>query len=268
MDRLRFRSLGSGSSGNCYFIGNSSYGILIDAGVGVRSTRRFLRSMGLDFHNIWGVFVTHDHSDHIQAVGSIGERHHVPIYSTREIHKGINRNYRVTQKLSMSQRFLEAGEEVIVGDFTVKSFPVSHDASESVGYSVKYRDKTFTVATDLGFIGKEAAEHLIDSDYIILESNYDEYMLANGSYPLHLQERIKAPTGHLCNMQAAEFLAENYTDRWKYVFLCHLSNENNMPELAYATIVEHLITQEIAFEENTEIVPLERMEPSKMYIFD
>ncbi len=268
MDRLRFRSLASGSSGNCYFLGNASYGILIDAGVGVRSTRKFLKTMGLDFHNIWGVFITHDHADHIKAAGVIGEKHHVPIYSTREIHNGINRNYCVTQKLSSSQKFIEVGQEVRIGDFTVKAFPVSHDASDAVGYSVEYKGKTFTFATDLGFVGDEASEHLTNSDCIVLEANYDEFMLANGPYPLYLQERIKANTGHLCNMQTAEFLAEKYTDRWKYVFLCHLSKENNMPELAYATIVEHLKSQEIAFEEKTEIVPLERMEPSKMYIFD
>ena len=101
MDRLRFRSLASGSSGNCYFLGNASYGILIDAGVGVRNTRKFLKTMGLDYYNIWGIFVTHDHADHIKAVGAIGEKFNVPVYTTREIHEGINRNYCVTQNCSL-----------------------------------------------------------------------------------------------------------------------------------------------------------------------
>lgn len=144
MDKLRFASFGSGSSGNSYFIGNHSFGILIDAGVGVRKTRRFLRSMGLDFHHIWGVFVTHDHTDHIKAVGILGEKHHIPIYATQKVHEGINRNYMVTQKLSSSVRMIEIGETVQIGEFLVKSFPVSHDASESVGYSINYRDKKLT----------------------------------------------------------------------------------------------------------------------------
>ena len=93
-------------------------------------------------------------------------------------------------------------------------------------------------------------------------------MLENGPYPLVLQTRIKSDTGHLCNMQTAAFLAGNYTERWKYVFLCHLSKENNLPELAYSTITEHLKVQMITFEGITEIVPLERTEPSRMYIFD
>ena len=80
MDKLRFQSFGSGSSGNCYYIGNAKSGILIDAGIGVRTIRKNLRTIGLDFNKIWGVFVTHDHADHIRAVGSLGEIHHILIY--------------------------------------------------------------------------------------------------------------------------------------------------------------------------------------------
>lgn len=268
MDRLRFRSLASGSSGNCYFIGNASYGILIDAGVGVRTIRKFLRTMGLDFHHIWGVFVTHDHVDHIKAVGAIGEKFHVPVYTTRAVHEGINRSYCVTQKLSSSQRFIDVNQKIIVGEFAVQAFPVSHDASDSVGYSVEYRGKTFTFATDLGHVSEVVAGHLVNSDYLVLESNYDEQMLTNGPYPYVLQQRIKSDTGHLCNMQTAEFLADYYTEKWKYVFLCHLSKENNIPELAYTTIVEHLRGQKIDFENKMEIIPLERISPSAMYILD
>ncbi|NLO70925.1 MAG: MBL fold metallo-hydrolase [Porphyromonadaceae bacterium] len=268
MDRLRFRSLASGSSGNCYFIGNASYGILIDAGVGVRTIRKFLKSMGMDFNRIWGVFVTHDHIDHIKAVGTIGEKFHVPIYSTQKIHEGIERSYRVTQKLSLSKEIFNIGEQIQIGDFTVQSFPVSHDASEAVGYSIQYKGKKFTIATDLGYVSEEVASYLTDSDYIILESNYDEEMLTKGPYPRVLQQRIKADTGHLCNTQTASFLADYFTEKWKYVFLCHLSKENNLPELAFMTIKEHLNSRMIDFEEQMEIIPLNRMEPSAMYVFE
>lgn len=268
MERFRFRSLASGSSGNCYFIGNASYGILIDAGVSARNIRRFLKSMGLDFENIWGLFVTHDHADHIKAVGTIGEKFHVPVYTTRKVHEGINRNYRVTQKLSSSQRFIESGETTSIGDFNITAFPVSHDSTDSVGYSVEYRSKKITFATDLGFVSDVVAEHLVRSDYIVIESNYDEEMLAKGPYPYELQLRIKADTGHLCNRQTAIFLADHYTSRWKYVFLCHLSKDNNRPEIAYSTISNHLDARSIPYEDNMQIVPLERMEPSHLYIFD
>ncbi len=269
MDRLRFRSLASGSSGNCYFIGNASYGILIDAGVGVRTIRRFLKTMGLDFQHIWGIFVTHDHADHIKAVGVLGEKHNVPVYTTRKIHEGINRNYCVTQKLtSLSQRYVEIGDTIEVGEMRVSVFPVSHDASECVGYSVAYRDKSFAFATDLGFVSDEAANYLKQADFLVLEANYDDDMLANGPYPFYLQSRIKADTGHLSNRQAAIFLAEHFTERWQYIFLCHLSKENNLPEIAYNTIKEHFRNLLIDTDEKLQIIPLERMAPSKMYVFE
>lgn len=268
MERLRFRSLASGSSGNCYFIGNASCGILIDAGVGVRTIRRFLKTMGLDFHNIWGVFVTHDHVDHIRAIGSIGEKYSVPVYTTRKVHEGINRSYCVTQKLSTSQRFLEVGAPIMIGDFIVNAFPVSHDATDSVGYSVEYRGKRLTVATDLGYVSDEVARNLIASDFMVLEANYDEQMLTNGSYPYMLKERIKAKTGHMCNKQTATFLADYYSEKWKYVFLCHLSKDNNHPDIAYTTIVEYMKSRQIDFEDKMKIIPLERMTPSDMFVFD
>ena len=140
MDKLRFQSFGSGSSGNCYYIGNGSNGLLIDAGLGVRSIRKYLRNLGLDFQDIWGVFVTHDHADHIKAVGPIGEKHRVPIYATREIHEGIHRSYCVTEKLYSSKKYIEKGESVQVGEFKVTSFPVSHDATDNVGYTIEYRN--------------------------------------------------------------------------------------------------------------------------------
>jgi phosphoribosyl 1,2-cyclic phosphodiesterase len=265
MDRFRFRSLASGSSGNCYYIGNGKEGILIDAGVGVRATRKFLRSMGVDFNTIWGVFITHDHVDHILSAGVIGEKHFVPVYATQKVHEGINRNYRVTQKLKDSQRFFNVGDSIVVSDFHIKSFPVSHDASESVGFSVEYKGKRITIATDLGFVDDEAINYLIDSDYIVLEANYDEDMLANGNYPRHLQKRISGITGHLSNTQAAEFLVKNFSEKWKYVFLCHLSKENNHPDVVYTTIIEHFNNKNID-RKDLKIIPLERMTPSALFV--
>jgi len=268
MDKLRFQSLGSGSSGNCYFIGNAAFGILIDAGIGVRTIRKNLRNIGLDFENIWGVFVTHDHADHIKAVGSLGEKHKVPVYATRKTHEGIYRSYCVTEKLYNSRKFIEKNETVELGDFKITSFAVSHDASDSVGYTVEYKEKRFTFATDLGYIGDEASEHLRQADFMVLEANYDTQMLDAGAYPLHLKNRIKAPTGHLSNDQAGEFLAQNYNDRMKYVFLCHLSRENNMPEIAYTTVGNYLSEKNIKPGKDIEIITLERYIPSELYVFD
>jgi len=267
MDKLRFQSFGSGSSGNCYFIGNASTGILIDAGIGVRSIRKCLRNLGLDFENIWGVFVTHDHADHIKAVGPIGEKYLVPIYSTHKVHEGIQRSYCVTEKLYSSRKFIEKDQTIQVGEFKITAFQVSHDATDNVGYTVEYKEKKFTFATDLGFVGEEVASHLTQADYLVLEANYDEQMLLQGSYPVHLKNRIIAKTGHLSNDQAGLFLAENYNDRMQHIFLCHLSRENNLPELAYTTVQNYLVEKKIVVGIDVQLVTLERLNPSELYIF-
>lgn len=265
MDRLKFQSLASGSSGNCYFVGNASYGILIDAGIGSRTIRKCLRNIGLDFDKIWGVFVTHDHADHIRGVGSMGERFHIPVYSTRKVHEGIDRSYCVTHDLSACRRYVEKGETVKVGEMNVTAFPVSHDATDSVGYTVEYRGTRITFATDLGYAGSEVMEHMKRADYLVLEANYDERMLREGSYPYHLKQRIMASTGHLSNDQAGVCLAENYREQLKHVFLCHLSKENNLPELALQTIARHLENRQIVVERDLELTVLERLSPSMLY---
>lgn len=268
MDRLRFQSLASGSSGNCYYIGNASYGILIDAGIGVRTIRKCLRNLGLDFANIWGVFVTHDHADHIKAVGSIGEKYKVPIYATRKTHEGIQRSYCVTEKLYGSKRFIEKYETLQLGDFKITAFPVSHDATDNVGYTVEYKEKRFTFATDLGYVSEDVALHLQQADFMVFEANYDELMLEQGSYPVYLKNRIKADTGHLSNDQAGAFLAGNYNERMKNVFLCHLSRENNLPEIAFATIENYLANINVKVGQDMNLVTLNRFTPSDLYVFD
>jgi phosphoribosyl 1,2-cyclic phosphodiesterase len=268
MDKLQFQSFGSGSSGNCYYIGIASNGILIDAGLGVRSIRKNLRNIGLDFENIWGVFVTHDHADHIKAVGTLGEKHHIPIYSTHQVHEGIQRSYCVTEKLYTSRRFIEKGETLELGNFRITAFPVSHDSTDCVGYTIEYKEKRFTFATDLGFIGEEAALHLRQADYIVLEANYDEQMLLQGSYPVHLKNRIIANTGHLSNDQAGYFLAENYNEQMKHIFLCHLSRENNLPEVAYTTIQNFLEEKQVIVGTDLQLITLDRLTPSELYIFN
>ncbi len=267
MNKLRFQCFGTGSSGNCYFIGNGRYGILIDAGVPVRSIKRNLSNIGLDFSAIRAVFVTHDHVDHIKAVGTLGEKYHIPVFTTEKIHEGIQRNYSVTQKLFGSKKHIEIGKTTEIEEIKITSFPVSHDASECVGYTIEYMGKCFSIATDLGYISSEAAEHLRKSDYIVLEANYDEEMLRKGPYPIYLQERIRANTGHLSNEQAGYFLAEIYSERLKNIFLCHLSKENNTPAMAYSTIKTHLEKRQITVGQDVELTPLERLNPSKLYIF-
>lgn len=266
MEKLRFQSFASGSSGNCYFIGNAKEGILIDAGIGVRTIRKCLRNIDLDFENILGVFVTHDHADHIKSVGVLGEKYNIPVYATELVHNGISKSYCVTEKLYQSKRFIEKNNTLSLGEFNITAFPVSHDATDNVGYTVEYRNKKFSFATDLGYVSPEVKLHLEQADYMVFEANYDEQMLDEGLYPLYLKNRIKADTGHLSNFQCGKFLSEIYKEHLQYVFLCHLSRENNMPEIAYETVKSFFDDKNVEVGKHVHLVTLNRFIPSELYI--
>jgi len=267
MDKLRFFSIGSGSSGNCYYFGNSMYGILIDAGISSKTIRKELKQIGVDFSQIMGIFVTHDHHDHIKSIGTLGEKFHIPVYATAKTHDGIDHSYGMTQKLSLSKRFLENGEEVDIGDFNVLSFPVSHDGTDNGGFFIKYMEHRIIVATDLGRINEHIYNHIPQSDIVILEANYDLEMLKNGKYPYYLKQRILSDTGHLGNQEAGLFLAENWHPELKHIYLCHLSNDNNHPELAKRTVEMCMNNKGIRTGSDVDVVPLKRS-ASDLVVFD
>jgi len=255
MNKLRFLSIASGSSGNSYYLGNSEYGILIDAGVGPRVIKKRLKEIGVEMDRLFAVFVTHDHYDHIKSVATLGEVYHLPVYSTAKVHRGIAFNCKVTEKLSpANKRLIENGATVEVKGFKVSSFSLPHDASDNTGYVVEYEGLTFTFATDLGEVTDQLCNYIGKSDYLLLESNYDETMLKNGSYPYVLKQRVASNHGHLSNAEASKALATFASNRLKQVFLCHLSKENNTPDLAFQEISNALKT-------TTEVTVLPRTTP-------
>jgi phosphoribosyl 1,2-cyclic phosphodiesterase len=268
MDKLRFQSFGSGSSGNCYYIGNSDYGFLIDAGIGSRNVRKYLKNIGINYENILGVFITHDHLDHIRSLEALERKLNLPVLSTKKILNAIDENYyRESNANSPTRRIIEKNETICIRDFSFTAFHVSHDATDNVGYTVEYREKKFTFATDLGCIGEEASLHLAEADYLVLEANYDEQMLRNGAYPEYLKRRISSSTGHLSNDQTGLFLSENFNNKIKNIFLCHLSKENNSRELALNTVGKYLENKNISVGVDVKLEALERLYPSDLYEF-
>jgi phosphoribosyl 1,2-cyclic phosphodiesterase len=244
------------------------YGILIDAGIGSRTIKKRLKGVDIPLELVQAVFITHDHVDHIKAVGSLGEKFHIPIYSTEGVHKGIDKSYGVTQELTTSKRILKVGEKVRIRDFEIEAFPVSHDSTDSVGYTVYYKGKRFTVATDLGYICENAAAHIRLANYLVLESNYDEKMLMNGHYPPHLKKRIAGDAGHLNNVDTANFLAANYHEGLEHIYLCHLSRENNTPEKAFQTVENCLTGNGIKVGEDVSLQVLSRTIPTEVFIYE
>ena len=266
--KIKFLSLASGSSGNCYYLGTEQYGILIDAGIGIRTIRKVLKEYGLSLSMIRAVLVTHDHADHIKAVGNLGEKFGIPVYSTPEIHVGINKSYCMTEKLSTSVRHLYKETPIELEDFKITAFEVPHDGTDNVGYCIEADGKVFTFLTDLGCITPVAAQYICKAHYLIIEANYDEEMLKMGPYPAYLKERILGPNGHMCNKDTAEFLANNMHENLKYIWLCHLSKDNNHPELAYKTVEWILRNKGICVGTDVQLSALKRNTPTGMYEFE
>ena len=238
---LNFVSFGSGSSGNCSLLYTDTEGIVIDAGVGVRTLKKHLKSYGLSLFGAMGILVTHDHADHVRSVGCLSHDYNLPVYATKGVHDGINKNWSVRRKVEPDLvRVVEKNTPFTVGSFHITPFGVPHDSTDNVGYEIKYDDITFVLMTDIGHLTDEMKHYISIANYLVIEADYEEQMLETGPYPQHLKERIAGPYGHQSNIECANALAENATPTLRHVWLCHLSDENNHPDLAEKTVKQIL----------------------------
>lgn len=262
---LIFRCFASGSSGNCYYLGTRRRGVLIDAGISARQIQKCLREMGLDFQNIMGVLVTHDHADHIRAVGTLGERVHLPIYATELIHEGIDHNYGVREKLRTSRRYFEKGEPWELFGMQINTFDIEHDSTDCLGYAIDYQGQRFVMITDCGSVNDEMEAYIRTANHLVIEANHDEHMLLNGPYPTYLKERILSPRGHQSNDVCGQLLVKNWHEGLRNIWLCHLSLENNDPQVAYDTVAAYLLNAGIEPGRDVFLQALERTTPGEVY---
>ncbi len=263
---MKFISFGSGSSGNSYLLSTGNTSILIDAGVSLRTLIRHFRAAGIEPSEIDAVFITHDHADHIKSVGNMANDYGRPVYATRLVHEGINRNYCVTSKLTPEHiRYIEKGTTLELGDMRITPFPVIHDSSDCVGYRVEADGITFCLITDVGQVTPEVEAEVERANYLVLEANHDEDMLSMGPYPGYLKKRIRSGKGHLSNKEAAQLLCQKATPRLRHVWLCHLSEENNHPELARKTVEAILRSCGIMPGTDFKVDILKRKQPSEVY---
>jgi len=265
---LKFLSLASGSSGNCYYLGTNNYGILLDAGVGMRFLKKVLKENGIGMEQIMAVFITHEHADHIRSVGGLGEKYGIPVYATEKVHAGIDNSTYADVKLCASRRIIEKETAVYIKDLKITAFDVPHDATDCVGYLVDYEQHKFVLVTDAGHINNKVGEYIRLANHLIVECNYDREMLIQGKYPSFLKERISNGNGHLCNSETAEFLAANFDLHLKNIWLCHLSKDNNHPELACKTVEIAMQQYGIRIGKDVNLMALKRTTPSEMFILD
>ncbi|MFZ4463933.1 MAG: MBL fold metallo-hydrolase [Bacteroidales bacterium] len=264
-DSFEFCSLGSGSSGNSYYIGNGNKGFLIDAGINGQHLKRTLQGIGIQIENIQAVFITHDHIDHVRALNALTRLYRIPVYANEGTWRGILNN-RFTGNIDYAcHEQLSSNQTISIAGFLVRTFPVSHDASDPVGYQIVKDNKSLVIATDLGFIGSEIADFLRKSSAWILESNYDYEMLINGRYSKELKNRILSETGHMDNVHTARFIAENYSENLSHILLCHLSKENNTPELALNEVEKAFQERNISMAKSTRLLALPRTRHSEVF---
>lgn len=268
--------LGSGSSGNCYFLEANDTAILIDLGIGIRLFKRHTNTYGLNQEHIKAIVVTHDHADHVKAVGYLSQQRHIPVYATRNVHEGMLRNRFLTKKVPQEMRHDIAQDETFsIGPFRLTPFHIKHDASDNSGYFIAWdiaadllhpaSKGTLLLMTDIGTIPDKAKEYVPQADYIVFESNYDEQMLRVGPYPARLKGRILGAYGHTSNAETAAFLKAHLTPRTRHIWLCHLSQENNTPDIAQRTTEQAL--QGLTFAPPP-VTPLKRREPSGRIVLD
>ena len=260
---LKFISFGSGSSGNCYMLATPTDALLIDIGVGLRGLKKDCRDYGVSLSSVKHVLVTHDHADHIKSVGAFSNDYQVPVYATREVHDGIIRNYCVVKKVAAELvGLVEKGVTLQLGEFTVTPFGVPHDSADNVGYFIEAEGTNFCLITDAGRVTDEMKGYITKAHHLVIEANHDIEMVQNGPYPQFLKDRILSGTGHLNNRDCGIAVAENMSEHLKHVWLCHLSEENNHPELARKTVESVLRSYGIVVGADVRLEVLKRTTPT------
>lgn len=259
---LNFCSLSSGSSGNCYYLGNSNHGILIDAGISASAIRKHLKNLDIQMQTIMGVLITHNHVDHIKGLEVLVRKNNLPAFTTRNIWNSI-----LTPRIKISGdciREIPLKQKFSLAGFEIEAFPVDHDAPETIGFHFCSGDRKITIATDLGHICQDSAPYLKAANLLVIESNYDEQMLMTGNYPLFLKARIRSDRGHLGNHQTSTFLADIINDNLTDICLAHLSRNNNSPEIALKTLNDTFSERGIILCDHQRISVLNRNIPTEM----
>lgn len=242
---FQFCVLGSGSSGNSVAFWDSETAFLVDAGFSCRETARRMGQAGLDPESISTILISHEHSDHIGGARVIQKKFSPRILTTFPVNRWLDAKFGIA-----TEPELEPDIPFKLGNFTVTPFEVSHDASQTVGFTIAKGTARVAMATDLGHITPGLERHFAGADAIILESNHDVQMLKEGPYPAFLKKRILGKQGHLSNLQSSEMLVNVVGERTRHVTLAHLSQENNKPDIARDEAGKALSSRK-----NIEIVP-------------
>ncbi len=261
---LNFCSLYSGSSGNSLFVQTENTRILIDAGVSSKKIEEGLKSIDVEPSSIDAILVTHEHSDHIQGLGTFSKKFDTPIYANQEtIDNMQNQILKISEK---NIKKFKVSDKFSIGDIDIKSFSIPHDAANPCGFNIFKENKKLSIATDIGHMDNKLIKNLEDSLFILLESNYDSEIIKYSRYPYSLKSRITGSLGHLSNDSAGKTISYLLKSGLKSAMLGHLSKENNFPELAYKTVADQLMEQN-NFNNSISLSVANRNSPGKLLEF-
>lgn len=235
---LKFCSLYSGSSGNSSFIQSENTNILVDAGVSGKKIIDALASINIGIETISAIIVTHEHSDHTQSIATLSKKYNIPVYANKKTWEAMP-----DKKEKMAEKnifYFNNNKPFSLNDITILPFDIPHDAANPCGFTISDFNSKISIATDIGHMTTSIMDNIKNSNFLLLEANYEPDVLKYSSYPFHLKERIASPIGHLSNIDAGK--AINYLADFgvKNIMLGHLSNENNFPELAYKSVLEQI----------------------------
>lgn len=236
---MQFVSLASGSKGNCYYLASDEGAFLIDCGI---SLKRLVAGVEAQtpggMENLGGIFITHEHRDHVAGLGPLLRRYHIPCYGTAATLEALGEG--VIGKVDPSLMRPLEGEAMELADFAIGWTRVSHDAADPVSYQILWREKKIGMLTDAGRLSDDNLKALADSDLLLIEANHDREMLRLGPYPVSLKRRIASDHGHLSNETCAQALSGLIGGHTKHVVLAHLSEKNNLPQRAFHTVYDQL----------------------------
>lgn len=260
---MRICSLSSGSKGNSVFLETDKSKILIDAGHSGKQIEILMKLIGQEAKELDGIFVTHEHTDHIKGVGVLSRRYDLPIIANEKTWLAMRRNIGNIEPKNIL--VFKSNTFFSFRDFDVHAFSTHHDAADPVAY-VFYQDKQkVTVLTDTGVITQDMKDTIMDSNIYYIEANHDIEMLKNGPYPRHLKDRILSSHGHISNEVSKDILADLIKARDEKIILAHLSEENNLDEIAYSTVEDHLSQLGIDTKKEIELITAPKLKPSKIF---
>lgn len=236
---LNFCSLYSGSSGNSLFVESENTKLLVDAGISSKKIEEALANLEIDPTSIDGILITHEHSDHVQGLGTFAKKFNLPVFVNE---KTLDAMPKQKEKISEKNiKLFNINEKFEIGDLKVKPFSIPHDAANPCGFNIFKDDKKISIATDIGHMTNGILKNLEDSIFIMLESNYDPEVLKYSKYPYQLKTRIAGPDGHLSNELAGKTISYLLNSGLKQAVLGHLSKQSNFPELAYKTVIDEIM---------------------------